>query len=129
MGVGRNGNLIPPKKGEVRNPKGKPVGLQNSKTRYLRLLALTEKIQNPVTGKIEEFSVLEQLDMQMIAKARKGDLNAYKEIMDRLEGRPSQSIEHTGKDDGPIESITSVTYMPKPLPDDFFRNPADNSNK
>lgn len=29
MGVGVNGNLIPPKKGEVRNPKGKPKGTKH----------------------------------------------------------------------------------------------------
>lgn len=86
-------NLIPPVKGEVRNPNGRPKGVPNSKTRYLRLLTLTEKIKNPVTGELEEFSIIEQLDMQMIAKARKGDLQAYKEIMDRLEGKPQQSID------------------------------------
>lgn len=86
-------NLIPPVKGEIRNPNGRPKGIPNSKTRYLRLLTLTEKIKNPVTGDMEEFSIIEQLDMQMIAKARKGDLKAYKEIMDRLEGKAQQSID------------------------------------
>lgn len=97
--AGVNDNLIPPVKGEVRNPNGRPKGIPNSKTRYLRLLTLTEKINNPVTGELEEFSIIEQLDMQMIAKARKGDLNAYKEIMDRLEGRAQQDIalQHSGE--------------------------------
>jgi hypothetical protein len=97
-------NLQPPIKGEVRNPNGRPKGIPNAKTRYLRLLTLTEKIKNPVTGELEEFSIMEQLDMQMIAKARKGDLNAYKEIMDRLEGKAQQKVDmHLGIE--PIDKI------------------------
>ena len=86
-------NLIPAKKGEIRNPNGKPKGVQNSKTRLLRLLELVTKVRNPVTGEEEEFSIAEQLDMQIIAKARKGDLKAYEIILDRLEGKPKQSTE------------------------------------
>ena len=86
-------NLIPAKKGEVRNPNGKPKGVLNSKTRLLRLLELVTKVRNPVTGEEEEFSIAEQLDMQIIAKARKGDLKAYEIILDRLEGKPKQSTE------------------------------------
>jgi hypothetical protein len=86
-------NLIPAKKGEVRNPNGRPKGVANSKTRLLRLLELVTKVRNPVTGEDEEFSIAEQLDMQIIAKARKGDLKAYEIILDRLEGKPKQSTE------------------------------------
>lgn len=86
-------NLIPAKKGEVRNPNGKPKGTQNSKTRLLRLLELVQKKRNPITGEEEEFTVLELMDMQMIAKALKGDQRAYQEIVDRLEGKPKQSTE------------------------------------
>jgi hypothetical protein len=86
-------NLIPAKKGEVRNPNGKPKGVLNSKTRLLRLLELVTKVRNPVTGEEEEFSIAEQLDMQIIAKARKGDIKAYEIILDRLEGKPKQSTE------------------------------------
>jgi hypothetical protein len=86
-------NLIPAKKGEVRNPNGKPKGVLNSKTRLLRLLELVTKVRNPVTGEEEDFSIAEQLDMQIIAKARKGDLKAYEILLDRLEGKPKQSTE------------------------------------
>lgn len=86
-------NLIPAKKGEVRNPNGKPKGVQNSKTRLLRLLELVQKKKNPITGEEEEFTVLELMDMQMIAKALKGDQRAYQEVIDRLEGKPKQSTE------------------------------------
>ena len=86
-------NLIPAKKGEVRNPKGRGKGVLNSKTRLLRLLELVTETKNPVTGETEEFTIAEQLDMQIIAKARKGDLKAYEILLDRLEGKPKQSTE------------------------------------
>jgi hypothetical protein len=86
-------NLIPAQKGEVRNPKGRGKGVLNSKTRLLKLLELVTTTKNPVTGEEEEFTIAEQLDMQIIAKARKGDLKAYEILLDRLEGKPKQTNE------------------------------------
>lgn len=80
-------------KGVSGNPKGKPKGIPNSKTRLIRLLELTENLTNPVTGEIEGFSVAEQMDLAQIVKARKGDTTAYNAIMDRLEGKAGQPID------------------------------------
>ncbi len=80
-------NLIPAKKGEIRNPKGYPKGMPNTKTRLRRLLEISQQLTNPITGEVEGFTVLEQLDLQQIIKARKGELASYKEIIDRLEGK------------------------------------------
>ena len=86
-------NLTPFKKGEVANPNGRPKGIPNSKTRLLRLLQLVQVKTNPITGEKEEFTVAEQLDMMVLQKAFKGDLKAYQEILDRLEGRAKQTNE------------------------------------
>ena len=86
-------NLTPFKKGQIANPNERPKGVPNSKTRLLRLLELVQTKTNPITGEKEEFSVAEQLDLVVLQKAFKGDLNAYKELMDRLEGRAKQTSE------------------------------------
>ena len=86
-------NLKPFPKGVSGNPAGKPKGVEHSKTRLLRLLQLVTKVRNPVTGEDEEFTIAEQLDMKIIAKAMKSDIRAYQEILDRLEGRAKQTNE------------------------------------
>jgi len=86
-------NLTPFPKGVSGNPAGKPKGVEHSKTRLLRLLQLVTKVRNPVTGEDEEFTIAEQLDMKIIAKAMKSDIRAYQEILDILEGRAKQTNE------------------------------------
>lgn len=86
-------NLIPPKKGEVRNPHGKPKGIEHSSTRLKRLLAVTQQLKNPITGELEGFSVIEQIDLRLIQMARNGDIKAIRELLDRLEGKALQSMD------------------------------------
>lgn len=85
-------NLVPFEKGKPGGP-GRPKGVPNSKTRLLRLLEIVQVQTNPITGNKEEFSVAERLDLMVLQKAFKGDIRAYQEIMDRLEGKAKQSTE------------------------------------
>ena len=110
-------NLIPAQKGEVRNPKGRGKGVQNSKTRLLRLLELVQKRRNPITGEEEDFTVLELMDMQMISKALKGDQRAYEAVVDRLEGKPKQTTDINAEVKGNVQIIIEPDAGCKPIKD------------
>ncbi len=107
-------NLTPWKPGQSGNLKGKPKGIEHSKTRLTRLLKLTQKMPNPVTGEIEEFTVMEQIDMKLIQKARSGDLKAISLLGDRLEGKPMQGIDVTSAGEqlnrGTIDPAVAADY-------------------
>ena len=110
-------NLTPFEPGKSGNPAGRPKGLPNSKTILNKFLALEEKVRNPVTGLEEEMSQLEIIYLQQIAKARKGDLKAMKEIMDRLEGKSMQSVDHTTQG----EKITPIIDYKDVFPDNSIQ--------
>ena len=86
-------------KGATPGP-GHPKGVPNTKTRLKRLLEIVMTKQNPFTKETEGFSVAEQMDVALIAKALKGDVGAYREIMDRFEGKVTNT--HEVKTDVPV---------------------------
>lgn len=86
-------NLIPPVIGEVRNPNGRPVGSKNTKTILERFLNLEMKQKNPFTQNEEQMTVLELMNLKQIANALEGDLQAFKEIIDRHEGKVATKID------------------------------------
>ena len=97
-------NGYDPKRGK------KPKGVEHSSTRLLRILKVLVKMKNPANGKLEKFSVLEQMDLKVIARVLKtGDVAAYKELIDRLEGRVPQPVAATmaiTATDNPFEKFT-----------------------
>lgn len=86
-------NIIPPQKGEVRNPNGKPKGTKNRSTIARKWLEVMQDAKNPITGELEKLSQEDLITLAMIHKARKGDVNAYKQLMDSGFGLPKQTIE------------------------------------
>lgn len=94
-------------KGESGNPAGRPPGVPNTKTRLQRILNLTQVKYNPITEQDEEFTIAEQMDIAMIKKALEGDIQAYKELVDRLEGKANQQTEVNLKTDSPISTLTA----------------------
>lgn len=110
-------NLKPFPKGVSGNPAGRPRGVENSRTRLLRILELTQKKRNPVTGEDEEFSIAEQMDLQLINKALKGDLKAYEILFDRLEGKPKQTTDINANIQGSVEIIVEPDANCQPIKD------------
>ena len=110
-------NLIPAKKGEVRNPKGRPKGARNFKTILTEYLDVVTKAQNPVSGAVEELSMRDQIILQLIAKAQAGDYQAIKDLMDREMGKASESVKLTGDTENPV-AITAVKLVREDLQSD-----------
>lgn len=88
-----NENLKPAKKGEVRNPNGRPKGSKNRSTIARQWLEATDKIKNPLTGKTETLSQEDIMTLALIRKARRGNVQAYKELMDSAWGKATQNIQ------------------------------------
>lgn len=101
-------NLKPAwKKGESGNPKGRPKGSLNSSTILNKFLSIVKKnVKNPITQEKEDMSVAEIMNLAIIAKASKGDVRAYREILDRLEGKVQQNFDHTSGG----EKISTIDY-------------------
>lgn len=95
---GKNGGKLKSfEPGQSGNQKGRPKGVPNAKTRMARFLELSINGKNPITKEDELFTVAELMDLQVISKAIKGDLQAWEKINDRLEGKAKQTTEHTGE--------------------------------
>jgi hypothetical protein len=88
-------NLIPAQKGEVRNPNGRPKGSKNRSTIARQWLEVNQSHQNPLTGEQETMSQEDLITLALIKKAREGDVNAYKALMDSGYGAPLQQVEQT----------------------------------
>jgi hypothetical protein len=86
-------NLKPATKGEVRNPNGRPKGSRNRSTIVKELLELATSQKNPVTGEQETLTQEEAITLAMLTKASKGDVNAYKALMDSCYGAPKQTTD------------------------------------
>ena len=96
---GRNGGTLKPfEKGESGNPNGRPKGAKNRSTIARYWLEVNQDLKNPLTGDTETMSQEDLMTLALIKKAREGDVNAYKALMDSGYGAPVQQIEQTNTD-------------------------------
>jgi len=82
-------------KGESGNPKGRPKGSKNRATIAKYWLEVNQDLKNPLTGENEKMSQEDLMTLALIKKARDGDVQAYKALMDSGYGSPIQQIEQT----------------------------------
>jgi hypothetical protein len=82
-------------KGESGNPAGRPKGSKNRSTIARQWLEVNQNLKNPLTGENETMSQEDLMTLALIKKAREGDVNAYKALMDSGYGAPVQQIEQT----------------------------------
>jgi len=95
------GNIIrekrPPhklEKGVVLNPKGRPKGSRNRSTVVREILHALNWGKNPITGREEGMSQEYRMTLAILNKALKGDVNAYKALMDNSYKPHAQEVEN-----------------------------------
>jgi len=92
--MSKENNLKPSwEKGESGNLKGRPKGSKNRSTIARQWLEVNQNLKNPLTGVNETMSQEDLMTLALIKKARDGDVNAYKALMDSGYGAPVQQIE------------------------------------
>jgi len=92
--MNKEDNLRPAwNKGESGNPAGRPNGTKNRSTIARQWLEVNQSLKNPLTGEQETMSQEDLMTLALIKKARDGDVNAYKALMDSGYGAPLQQIE------------------------------------
>ncbi len=95
MAKKKEDNLTPFKKGESGNPNGRPKGSRNRSTIIKEWLETMEIVTNPITGEKEQLEQQDIMTLALIKKARKGDVQAYKELMDGSHGMKVAKVDHT----------------------------------
>lgn len=58
---------------------------------------------------VQQGQALRKIARKVVEGALEGDKDAWKEIGDRLDGKPTQAI--TGPDDGPLQVDATVTFV------------------
>lgn len=86
-----------------------PIGNSNRATQY-RIKHTIEKVLRKRSAS-DELEALERLVEAQVLKAEEGDLQSFKEIMDRYAGKAPQGIELTGDDGGPVESKFTLEFV------------------
>jgi len=94
-------------KGESGNPNGRPKGAKGRATIARYWLEVNQNLKNPITGEQENMSQEDLMTLALIKKARDGDVNAYKALMDSGYGAPLQQIEQTNIEQPLFPDVTT----------------------
>ncbi len=110
----KTGRNLPPKetqfiKGKTGNPNGRPKGSRSRSTIVREWLEATYKKVNPITGQTETLQIQDHIVISLIGKALKGDVPAFKELMDSGHGKVSELLDVTSKG----ESIAQEKLSPE----------------
>lgn len=96
-------------KGESGNPNGRPKGAKNRSTIARYWLEVNQNLKNPLTGDTETMSQEDLMTLALIKKARDGDVNAYKALMDSSYGAPIQQTDIT-TDGQQINNVPQIVF-------------------
>jgi hypothetical protein len=86
-------DLIPAKKGEVRNINGRGKGHLNRATVARKWLDVITKTKNPATGQMEPATIEDQVMLSLIKRALKGDPRAIELVFEMKYGKAVQPMD------------------------------------
>jgi hypothetical protein len=92
-------NNKPFKKGQSGNPNGRPKGRRNRSTLVREWLEVSQNVKNPLTGEMEQLEQQDLIVLALIKKARSGDVQAAKELMDSAHGKITDRLDMTSDGD------------------------------
>ena len=79
---------------EIGKLGGRPKGSKSTKTIIRKYLEAMQDMKNPMSGEFENLSYWEAMILKQIAKAiKQGDTHAFRELIDRLDGKPKQEVD------------------------------------
>lgn len=115
-GYGSNGAIIPPVKGEIRNPAGKPKGTRNRSTIVREMIeaAACDALKSKLDLGLTPTTIFEQLVATQIVKASLGDANAINFLTDSAFGKLTDKVNttHTFRRMGNVEAIPAGGAQP-----------------
>jgi len=91
---------------------GAPTGNQNAAKAKMWHAAILRALEKRGAG--DRLAALDELAAKLLENVATGDMQALKEFGDRLDGKPTQQIEASGPNGGPMqfEKVAVVTGVP-----------------
>lgn len=82
---------------------GKKKGYASPTAALRKLMDKKITYEDPTTKKMTTGKIADVLAIRLVLNGCQGEYTALKDIMDRIDGKPADKVQHTGKDDGPIQ--------------------------
>ena len=81
---------------------GKKKGFCSPTAALRKLMDKKITYEDVETKKMVQGRIGDVLALRLVLNGCQGEYTALKDILDRLDGKPADKVQHTGKDDGPI---------------------------
>lgn len=88
---------------------GAPTGNSNAAKAKVWTAAIERALAN--RSRLDQKDALDSLAEKLLAKCDEADLGALKELGDRLEGKPAQSLTLGGDSQNPVHTVSKIELV------------------